>query len=312
MKHQGYRVVLGLALFSNGCASTTHHASPGTLGHPSTLEAMETELDRPGPVTIERIVAADWTVDLGGMLDLDDARAKAAGLEDRPEPIHLYLYVLRHPKYGAFLVDSGIQAAFRTGERTIVAGLVASFMNTDALVVHHDTAKWLSSEETVPAGVLMTHLHLDHILGLPDLPTGTKVYVGPGEAEDSKFGYLFTQGTTDRALDGKDLRSLPASTPDGGFAGVLDLFGDGSVWALHAPGHTAGSLIFIVRSTEGPAMMVGDTCHTAWGWDHDVTPGTFTADHEKNAESLAAARALAERHPTMRVYLGHQEAHIEP
>ena len=37
-----------------------------------------------------------------------------------------------------------------------------------------------------------------------------------------------------------------------------------------------------------------------------VEPGSFTAYHERNKESLAALRALAHEHPTMEVRIGHQ------
>jgi len=305
MKHPMSRLALCIPLMS-ACAVTSHEASPSRLGTPSTLLALEASLASPGPVRFERVVAADWQVPLSGLLDLNHEKAEAAGLEDQATDIQIYFYVLEHPEHGTFLVDSGVQQALRTGEPTIASSLVASQMNLQALKVHRDTAAWLQAQPHPPAGVLLTHLHLDHVLGLVDLPGGTPVYVGPKEAEASRFINIFVQGTIDRALAGKDLRSLPPATRDGAFAGVYDMFGDGSVWALHVPGHTPGSLAFVVRSTEGPVLLVGDTSHTAWGWQQGVTPGEYTEDHGHNAQALEGLRALAARHPTMRVQLGHQ------
>lgn len=299
----------GFALFiplMSACAVTSHEARPSALGTPNTLAAMEAALARPGPVRFERVVAADWQVPLSGLLDLHDHKAEAAGLKDEATDIQIYFYVLEHAQHGTFLVDSGVQQALRTGEPNIASSLVASQMNLEALKVRQDTAAWLAEQPQPPAGVLLTHLHLDHVLGLVDLPDATPVYVGPDEAEASRFINMFVQGTIDRALSGKDLRSLPPATRDGAFAGVYDLFGDGSVWALHVPGHTPGSLAFVVRSTEGPVLLVGDTSHTAWGWQQGVTPGSYTEDHAHNAQALQGLRALAARHPAMRVLLGHQ------
>ena len=90
------------------------------------------------------------------------------------------------------------------------------------------------------------------------------------------------------------------------FDGVIDVFGDGSLWALYVPGHTPGSTAFLARTPNGPVLMTGDTCHTRWGWEHDVEPGSFTADHEANARNLARLRRLAAEHPTIDVRLGHQ------
>jgi hypothetical protein len=52
--------------------------------------------------------------------------------------------------------------------------------------------------------------------------------------------------------------------------------------------------------------MVGDACHTSWGWDHGVEPGTFSKDQPESAESLQQLQALVKRHPTIDVRLGHQ------
>jgi glyoxylase-like metal-dependent hydrolase (beta-lactamase superfamily II) len=87
---------------------------------------------------------------------------------------------------------------------------------------------------------------------------------------------------------------------------VLDVFGDGSLWALWTPGHTPGSTAYLARTTTGPVLFTGDTCHTAWGWHNQVEPGSFTADHARNAESLGRLEALVREHPQIDVRLGHQ------
>ena len=73
---------------------------------------------------------------------------------------------------------------------------------------------------------------------------------------------------------------------------------------------------YLARTPSGPVLFVGDTCHTAWGWDHGVEPGEFTRDRPKNAVSLARLRELVRNHPKVRVRLGHQHmtggvAHLE-
>jgi hypothetical protein len=53
-------------------------------------------------------------------------------------------------------------------------------------------------------------------------------------------------------------------------------------------------------------LLTGDACHTAWGWEHGVEPGTFSDDQQESAVSLDRLRQLAAKHPTMQVRLGHQ------
>ena len=296
------------ALFLGGCAVTTHANRPADLGVSVGSRAMEARLDEPGPIVLETIVAADWSVPLSGMLDLDHPVAEAAGLEDRDEPIQIYLWVLRHPTEGTTLIDSGVARGIRDGTSDVVGTVVEWAMHTEALQTHVDTASWLAAQPSPPARVLITHLHLDHILGLADIPAGTPIYVGPGEAQATRFLNAAVQGTTDRALAGHDaLRTLAIPPdPDGVLTGVLDVFGDGSLYAIHAPGHTPGMLAFVVRTTEGPVLLTGDVSHTTWGFAHGVAPGSYSADREQGQRSLDGLRELAARHPSMRVRAGHQ------
>jgi N-acyl homoserine lactone hydrolase len=299
-------LVFGLSL---SCAASHHTTRAGTLGEASSSAAMEAMLEKPGPIRFERVIAADWEVPRSGLINLEHPRAVAAGLKDRSEPIHLFLYVLEHPTRGTFIVDSGVESGFREAEGNPRVGfLVESAMNTESLVVHTTTAEWLTRSDVELSGVFVTHLHLDHVMGLPDVPSSASVYVGPGETSATNVLNLFSRGTIDAMLGNANaLEVWPfEGDPTGQFSGVVDIFGDGSVWALHVPGHSPGSTAFLVRSTEGPKLLVGDASHTRWGWENDVEPGTFTADHEANAASLAALRSLSARFPDIEVHLGHQ------
>jgi glyoxylase-like metal-dependent hydrolase (beta-lactamase superfamily II) len=156
--------------------------------------------------------------------------------------------------------------------------------------------------------VFFTHLHADHLTGLRDVPRGTALYVGPGETTERKAENLFARPIVDAAFHGHaPLREWSfQADPGGRFSGVLDVFGDGSVWALHVPGHSAGSTAYLVRTPRGPVLLVGDACHTAWGWRNGVEPGDFSHDKPLSARSLEQLRALVARHPGIDVRLGHQ------
>lgn len=292
-----------------GFRTTTHPTSPATIGVARSADDMEALLATPGPIVAETIVGADWQVPRSGLINLEHPEAVRAGLEDGDEPIQIYVHVLRHPTKGTFLVDTGVERALHDEpDAAAIRGVVARFMGTDAMKIVNDTASVVAREQGGIAGVLMTHLHLDHITGMPDVPRGTAIYTGPGEAGARNLQNMFAQGNADRALAGHAaLGELPfAADPSGRFAGVLDLLGDGSLWAIWVPGHTPGSVAYLARTPDGPVLLVGDTCHTAWGWQHGVEPGSFTADHAQNAKSLAALRELAARHPDLDVRPGHQ------
>ncbi len=312
-----------LATFFAACATTSHPVAepkvdragvilPGTLpvahapGDDVSLDAL---VEEPGRVTVETVLAADWQVPLSGLLNLDHPKAKAAKLEDRAEPIHVAFHAIHHPSRGTFLVDTGVERAlFEAPDRAAIRGIVATVAKVGGMRRRIDTKTWLEQRPSPVAGVFLTHLHLDHLSGMRDIPDGTPVFVGPNEATARNFENLFVAGTVDRALANKPpLTVLPfRADRDGSFVGVLDVFGDRTVFALHVPGHTEGSTAFVVRTPSGPVLLTGDACHTAWGWKNGVEPGTFSMDRPKSRESLERLRRFAARHPKIEVRLGHQ------
>ena len=306
----GSLAMLSVFTLTTGCAVTSHDRRRAELGVARPSSALLAVIDQPGPVELTTVVAADWAVERSGLINLDHPRAKAAGQQDGDEPIQVYFHVLRHPQRGLFAVDAGLERALGDHpDQSHLSAMVRSKMNLEQLHLRTPLGDWLSSHPAEPLrGVFLTHLHLDHSNGLADLPAGTQLYVGPGEGAERAFLNLFVQGSIDRALEGKAaLQELPFSPDaDGRFEGVVDVFGDGSVWALLVPGHTQGSIALVVRTPQGPVLLTGDACHTRWGWEHDVEPGSFSSDRPRSAESLARLRRLAAEHPGLEVRLGHQ------
>jgi glyoxylase-like metal-dependent hydrolase (beta-lactamase superfamily II) len=270
---------------------------------------MEANMDTPGPVEIDTVVSADWAVPLSGLLNLDAPEAKQAQLKDHDEPIQIYAHVVHHPRHGIFLVDTGVsQQLLADPGRFGVHWLMRKFMPLDQIQIRHSTGEIVEHLAEPLRGVFFTHLHIDHISGMPDVPATVPLYVGKGEATTRSFSNAFVNNATNALLDGKAALhewefAGPADQP---LSGVIDVFGDGTLYAFNVPGHTPGSTAYLARTPKGPILLTGDTCHTAWGWTHSVEPGSYTADGPLNRRSLLALRALAERHPGLQVRLGHQ------
>lgn len=295
--------MMAMAVLMAGCMASSLTVQPTGMGKEVASEGeMFESAATPGPIEVTEVVAARWVVPKEGLINLDHARAKEAKLKPGDEPIHIAFWVLEHPTRGTYLIDSGVARGFRDPRTDLLSPLVASYMKTERIEVLVDTHTWLGTHGPVK-GVFLTHAHLDHIMGLPDVPDGVPVYMGPGETVGRNLTNLFVQGTTDGLLGrGRTLRSWKFRET----GGVLDIFGDGSAYVLHTPGHTPGSVSFLVRSTQGPELIVGDASHTDWGWRNCVEPGTFNEDGPRSAESLRRLRALLTKVPGLRVRLGHQ------
>jgi glyoxylase-like metal-dependent hydrolase (beta-lactamase superfamily II) len=299
-----------LFLLLQSCSLTSQPLGKPALGKASSSAAMESLINQPGPVQLETINSADWSVALAGLLNLNSPEALQAGLQDRDEPIQVYVHLLKHPQRGNYLVDTGVSRIIVDDPGT--AGLnwpLRKVMQLEKMQIKKGTAEILQEMKGKLSGVFFTHLHLDHISGMPDIPDDVPLYIGASESTDRNFKNVFVQGASNQLLSNKQPLQEWNFQPDPQlkFAGIVDIFEDGSVFAISVPGHTPGSVAYLIRTTQGPVLLTGDTCHTRWGWEHTVEPGDFTGDSASNLANLQRLKNLAASHPRIEVRLGHQK-----
>lgn len=294
---------LGFALVVSGCATPTtrHPVISADLGAPAATSDLEASLARPGIVTFQRVAFARWTGGRGAFIDRNDPRT--ADVPKGDEEATVYAYVIDHPRFGRVLIDAGVSADLEDRLNWVMRRGVRDL----DVRIERTTAQWLVGQ-VAPGAVFLTHLHFDHVGGLIDLPATTPVYVGPGEAQERSRINLLLGSPADAILEGFGPLREWAFQPDrdGAFEGVLDIFGDGSVWALSVPGHSAGSTAYLVNAVDGPKLMVGDAVSTRLGWEAGM-PQPVSAPARAAAEASAdRLRRFAAGHPAVEVFLGHQ------
>jgi glyoxylase-like metal-dependent hydrolase (beta-lactamase superfamily II) len=107
------------------------------------------------------------------------------------------------------------------------------------------------------AAVVLTHAHWDHVSGLDSLPN-TAILVPTSEhafiQQDNAAAALAQQLSADRLVS-YDFVDKPYL----GFARQFDVWGDGSVVLVPAPGHTPGSVLVFLTLPSGQRLaLLGD------------------------------------------------------
>ena len=128
----------------------------------------------------------------------------------------------------------------------------------------------------------ISHMHGDHI-GQAAQFGNARLVIGKGDFERLK-------GRPEDSLKawrgaGK---SVTLATAD------LDVFGDGSVVALHLPGHTPDHLALLVKLKSGPVLLTGDLYHSTIAREKRAVPG-FNTSRDQTLRSMDSFEALAKK-----------------
>jgi glyoxylase-like metal-dependent hydrolase (beta-lactamase superfamily II) len=227
-----------------------------------------------------------------------------------PRPINVY--VIEHPS-GLVLFDTGQDRRSVTDPSYFPRGFaghayarLATFeiSESDTLTAQLAAIGYDIADVTT---VVVSHLHQDHIGGLPEL-LHADIVVSAAELAEVRKPLSVFAGYLRRhiLLPGLQFTSISFVPDDSipGFSESHDLFGDGVVVLLPSGGHTAGSLALLLRTDALPPLLfVGDLTYDVDLLATGRVPGV--GDRAALETATAAVSDLKQAHPDLVILAAH-------
>lgn len=206
-------------------------------------------------------------------------------------------FLIRHPQ-GDLIWDTGFSDALAAQ---------AGGMQIDAIGAHaampHTLASQLQQLNLTPADiefVSFSHMHSDHTgngnlfagsTWIVDADERAAMFSAEGRADAQGFaGYSQLENAETRLIEANEARH--------------DVFGDGSVVIIQAPGHTPGHSLLLVRlANAGPVLLTGDMYHLSESRQRRLVP-RFNFDRAQTLASMDLVDTI-EREENARVIRQH-------
>jgi glyoxylase-like metal-dependent hydrolase (beta-lactamase superfamily II) len=239
----------------------------------------------------------------------------------RPATFPALFAVIRHPRHGVTLFDTGYTARFLEETRALPASIYR-FLTPMTLAKGESAAAQLRAMHVDPESVervILSHFHADHIAGSRDFPRARFI------ATEEAYQAVASAGAFERLRRG----FLPGLLPDDfmaradllgaadfctesvpGLGPGHDLFDDGSVVLVPLPGHAAGQVGALLRGPGGKRhFLVADAAWTTASFREYRPPHPVSGlivDRPATAERvLRALHDLSRTDPSLDIIPSH-------
>ncbi len=261
-------------------------------------------LSTPKDITIEVIETGQLHISNHFFLNMK--HPNASGLKKEKITVPVYCYLLHHSIHGSYLVDAGLDQSFQENPHGNIRGpLRKLFWPLKSYQKKgQDIGSWIKEKGIELNGIFFTHLHMDHISGIQNLPKNIPLMVCKGESNYSLWPLFYQDNFANiEFLNEIDFNSAQNLSPMGHCA---DIFGDGSFWAIHTPGHRKGHVSYLVNGKERVVLLTGDACDIKSGFDHCVGPGFGSHNIPEAQKTLEQMKEFIHQYPQINVFFGHE------
>ncbi|KAA3620827.1 MAG: MBL fold metallo-hydrolase [Bacteroidetes bacterium] len=289
--------VFALLIFQSSMIPRIPYSAP-EASHQSWDEILSSST----PITIQTHSTGIMQTDLSGIMNLDHERA--ADIQEKIVEIPVNVFIILHHEFGDYLIDAGLDSSYANNPHGTIKGILAKkFLGKGSQEPNTHIAAILEQQNIQLKGVWLTHMHPDHIAGVIDLPKNIPYVAGKGERYVN-FRFIMQ---TDHLKGIEALYEIDFSKgidlPP--FGKGVDLFGDGSFWAIESSGHSTGHVMFFINGADEKVLVTGDACNDQNQFDTGIGPGYFSSDIEEAQKMLESIISFKEQYPEVRLLFGH-------
>ncbi|KAA3657170.1 MAG: MBL fold metallo-hydrolase [Chloroflexi bacterium] len=293
-------MLLGVFLFVVGYPSVIARR-PFTTPE-ATYQHLDEILAHPQPITIRTYSTGINQTTLGGIMNLE--HEKAQNIADKVIDIPVNVGVVAHQQMGTYLIDAGLDSSYVDNPYGTNKGImVAPYLAKGSQEPNTHIAAIVEQEKIQLQGVFLTHLHMDHTAGIVDLPKDIPYVAGKNERY-ANFRF-FMHGDHLAGIDELQEFNFAEGIDLLPLGKAIDVFGDGSFWAISSSGHSAGHVIFLINGIDEQVLFTGDACNDHYQFETGIGPGTYSSDLEGGQEVLERIILFKERYPEVKLVYGH-------
>ena len=264
--------------------------------------SLEGILSHPQPITIRTHSTGIMQTSRAAIMNLEHEQAQ--NIEDEVIEIPVNVGLVQHQEFGAYLIDAGLDQAYVHNPHGTIKGLmVKSYLGKGSQEPNTHIAAILNHESIQLQGVFLTHLHQDHTAGIVDLPKDIPYVAGKNERYVN-FRF-FMQSDHLAGIDELQEIDFAEGIDLPPLGKAVDLFGDGSLWAISSSGHSAGHVIFLINGIDEQVLFTGDACNDHYQFEMGIGPGYYSSDLEGGQEVLERIISFEERYPEVKLVYGH-------
>jgi glyoxylase-like metal-dependent hydrolase (beta-lactamase superfamily II) len=221
--------------------------------------------------------------------------------DNRFNPVLTYL--VQHPDKGCLLFDTGLHSSFSEEATGNFGGLLGRIVKTQSMS-GQDVISQLRKIHIHPGdiqSIILSHFHLDHTSGLPSFKA-SRAYADGKEISAINSPFALFDGLLKKHFQGLGLQPISFNKEIPPFEHVCDFLGDGSVFIVGTPGHTAGHVSVILNMVAGPVFLTFDAAHRQANIDEGVPP---KGDYSTALLSINNIQAFLRELPQTRIIFGH-------